>query len=59
LEDKLEQYKFGLPTLLISGEQEIYNQTKLEIDSVTKERDIEIERDVLTSQIKSLSYSCA
>jgi hypothetical protein len=59
LEDKLEQYKFGLPTLLISGEQEIYNQTKLEIDSVTKERDIEIERDILTSQIKSLSYSCA
>jgi hypothetical protein len=59
LEDKLEQYKFGLPTLLISGEQEIYNQTKLEIDSVTKERDIEIERDILISQIKSLSYSCA
>lgn len=55
----MEQYKFGLPTLLIPGEQEIYNQTKLEIDSVTKERDIEIERDVLTSQIKSLSYSCA
>ena len=36
LENKLEQYKFGLPTLLISGEQEIYNQTKSEIDSVTK-----------------------
>lgn len=36
LEDKLEQYKFGLPTLLISGEQEIYNSTKSEIDTVKK-----------------------
>lgn len=34
LDDKLEQYKFGLPTLLISGEQEIYQQTKEETEKV-------------------------
>ena len=36
LEDKLEQYKFGLPTLLIAAEQEIYSSTKTEIDQVTQ-----------------------
>lgn len=36
LEDKLDQYKFGLPTLLIKGEREIYRGTKDEIDKVNK-----------------------
>ena len=39
LEDKLEKYKFGLPTLLISGEQEIYRKIKEEIDNVKHEKE--------------------
>ncbi len=38
LEDKLEQYKFGLPTLLIKGEKNIYEGTRNEIDMVKRKR---------------------
>ena len=33
---KLEEYKFGLPTLLIAAEREIYQKTKHEIDLVRR-----------------------
>lgn len=38
LEDKLEQYKFGLPTLLIKGEKNIYEGSRNEIDMVKRKR---------------------
>ena len=36
LEDKLEQFKFGLPTILLNSEKSIYESTKQEIDQVNK-----------------------
>lgn len=36
LEDKLEHYKFGLPTLLIASEQEVYRSNAEEINAVSQ-----------------------